>query len=68
MQKPSRQMTLIALRHAQNCTNCAGPWRHPPALAWTASIPRRMPSGAAGDTDTFGAQQHAPLLDIEVPI
>ncbi|RKP57648.1 DUF4387 domain-containing protein [Pararobbsia silviterrae] len=39
-----------------------------PALAWKATLPRRIPSGAIGDTDIYGAQQHAPLLDIEVPI
>jgi hypothetical protein len=39
-----------------------------PALAWKATIPRRIPSGAVGDTDVYGAQQHAPLLDIEVPL
>lgn len=39
-----------------------------PALAWKATIPRRIPSGAVGDTDVYGAQQHAPLLNIEVPI
>ena len=39
-----------------------------PALAWKATIPRRLPSGAVGDTDVYGAQQHAPLLDIEVPL
>jgi hypothetical protein len=26
---------------------------------------RRLPSGALGDGDIYGAQQHAPLLDIE---
>ena len=41
---------------------------YPPALAWKATIARRIPSGAIGDTDIYGAQQHAPLLDIEVPI
>jgi hypothetical protein len=39
-----------------------------PALAWKATLPRRIPSGAIGDTDIYGAQQHAPLLDIEVPM
>ena len=38
-----------------------------PALAWKATLPRRIPSGAIGDTDIYGAQQHAPLLDIDVP-
>lgn len=41
---------------------------YPPALAWKATLARRIPSGAVGDTDVYGAQQHAPLLDIEIPI
>jgi hypothetical protein len=41
---------------------------YPPALAWKATFPRRIPSGAVGDTDVYGAQQHAPLLDIDIPI
>lgn len=41
---------------------------YPPALAWKATIPRRLPSGAVGDTDIYGAQQHAPLLNIDIPI
>jgi len=41
---------------------------YPPALAYKATIPRRIPSGAIGDTDIYGAQQHAPLLDIDVNI
>ncbi|MCD6076306.1 MAG: monooxygenase [Ramlibacter sp.] len=32
MQKPSRQMTLIAFMQAQNCTNYAGSWRHPASM------------------------------------
>ena len=38
-----------------------------PAKAVKATIRRPVPSGAAGDTDIYGAQQHAPLLGIEVP-
>ena len=40
----------------------------PPAHAYKATIERRIASGAAGDTDVYGAQQHAPLLDVEIPI
>jgi len=40
----------------------------PPAFAWKATIERRIPSGAVGDTDVYGAQQHAPLLDVQIPI
>jgi hypothetical protein len=36
--------------------------------AFKATIPRRIPAGDIGDTDVYGAQQHAPLLDVEIPI
>jgi hypothetical protein len=38
-----------------------------PAFAIKFSIYRDRPSGSPGDADIFGAQQYAPLLDIEVP-
>ena len=41
---------------------------YPPAYAWKATFERRIASGAVGDTDVYGAQQHAPLLDVEIPI
>lgn len=41
---------------------------YPPAFAFKASFERPVPSGAVGDTDVYGAQQHAPLLDVDVPI
>jgi hypothetical protein len=37
------------------------------ASAFKATLPRRVPAGDFGDTDVYGAQQHAPLLDVEVP-
>ena len=40
---------------------------YPPAFAYKATIERRIPSGAVGDTDVYGAQQHAPLLSVEIP-
>ena len=40
----------------------------PPAHAYKATIERRIASGAVGDSDVYGAQQHAPLLDVEIPI
>lgn len=36
--------------------------------AFKATLPRRIPAGDIGDTDVYGAQQHAPLLDIDIPI
>jgi hypothetical protein len=41
---------------------------YPPAFAFKASFERPVPSGAVGDTDVYGAQQHAPLLDVEIPV
>ena len=37
------------------------------AYAIKITIPRDVPSGDPGDTDVYGAQQHAPLLAIEIP-
>jgi hypothetical protein len=37
-------------------------------LAFKATIPRRIPAGDLGDTDVYGAQQHAPMLDVEIPL
>jgi hypothetical protein len=39
-----------------------------PAYAIKFTILRDRPSGSPGDPDIFGAQQYAPLLDIEVPM
>ena len=41
---------------------------YPAGNAFKATIPRLVPSGDVGDTDVYGAQQHAPLLDVEIPL
>lgn len=38
-----------------------------PGYAIKFTLYRLRPSGCAGDGDIFGAQQYAPLLDIEIP-
>ncbi len=38
-----------------------------PGFAIKFTIYRLHPSGSAGDGDIFGAQQYAPLLELEVP-
>ena len=38
------------------------------ALAFKATFPRLVPAGDFGDTDVYGCQQHAPLLDVDLPI
>ena len=41
---------------------------YPRANAFKATIPRLYGSGDVEDTDVYGAQQHAPLMDVELPI
>ena len=38
-----------------------------PALAIKITIKRPIESGGIGDTDVYGAQQHAPLFDVSIP-
>lgn len=38
-----------------------------PANAVKATIVRPRPCGDVGETDVYGAQQHAPLLELELP-
>ncbi|HYF19962.1 MAG TPA: DUF4387 domain-containing protein [Ramlibacter sp.] len=38
----------------------------PEILAIKFSLPRRVVAGSPGDGDVYGAQQHAPLLGVEV--
>lgn len=38
-----------------------------PACAFKATMKRRLPSGHPGEKDIYGAQQHAPLLDLSLP-
>ncbi len=37
-----------------------------PVFAVKANIKRFISSGDFGDTDVYGAQQHAPLLEVEI--
>ncbi len=37
-------------------------------LAFKATLPRLISAGDSGDTDVYGCQQHAPLLELELPI
>ena len=41
---------------------------YPAGRAFKATLPRLVPAGEIGDTDVYGAQQHAPLLDIDIPV
>jgi len=37
-------------------------------VAFKATLPRLVPADDIGDTDVYGAQQRAPLLDVDIPI
>lgn len=39
---------------------------YPAALAIKIAMPRAVVSGSPGDRDVYGAQQHLPLLSVEV--
>src|SRR5262249_59413559 len=56
---------LVAERYARSENEVAV---HPfaPALAVKITLPRDVISGDIGDRDVYGAQQHAPLLDIQL--
>jgi hypothetical protein len=41
---------------------------HDTALAIKVSFPRPVSSGSARDTDVFGGQQYAPLMDLTVEL
>ena len=38
----------------------------PAALALKIVVPRRIVAGSPGDGDVYGAQQHGPLLELEL--
>ncbi len=41
---------------------------YPPAKAIKVTMERVRPSGNLGETDVYGAQQHGPLLELEVSL
>jgi len=44
-----------------------GKIRHDVAYAIKITVPRAFPSSDPQDNDVYGAQQHAPLLDLQIP-
>ena len=44
-----------------------GPYHKPTLNAIKVTIVRPTPAGSFEDTDVYGAQQHVPLLRLEVP-
>ena len=58
---------LIAARYGVAPERIAAFVPYPPGNALKISLRRPFSSGDVGDADVYGAQQYAPLLDIEIP-
>jgi len=59
---------LFAGLYNVNPQDVLGVVEYEQANAIKATLVRPVVSGDPGDTDIYGAQQHAPLLNIEVPV
>jgi hypothetical protein len=58
---------LIAERFGIGPERIAAFIPYPPGNALKITLRRSVSSGDVGDSDVYGAQQYAPLLDIEIP-
>lgn len=59
---------LIAKLYDIPVENVINVINYDPAKAIKVTIIRPFASGDVGETDVYGAQQHAPLLNIEIPL
>lgn len=57
---------LFAVLYRVQPENVSALLPYPPAKAIKITMKRPRSSGSLGETDVYGAQQHAPLLDLEV--
>jgi hypothetical protein len=58
---------LVARRYHIPISDVVGIYYWDAAMAIKVTLVRGVSAGAPGDNDCYGAQQHAPLLDIPVP-
>jgi hypothetical protein len=58
---------LIAERYGVGSERIAAFVPYPPGNALKVTLRRPVSSGDVGDADVYGAQQYAPLLEIEIP-
>jgi hypothetical protein len=59
---------LIAELYKTDVTKVINVIEFTPSNAIKATIERPYPSGALCETDVYGAQQHAPLLELELDL
>jgi hypothetical protein len=66
----SRQLTRDAIARAYGVKpeDVLGIVVYEPAVAIKINLRRRVAAGEPGDTDVYGAQQHVPLLQLEVEV
>jgi hypothetical protein len=57
----------VAARYNIPVTSILKVVHYDPARAVKITLARPLVSGAIGETDVYGAQQHAPLLELEIP-
>jgi hypothetical protein len=58
---------LVAQRYRIPAADVLGVYAWDVALSIKVAMRRQISAGAPGDTDCYGAQQHAPLLSIPIP-
>jgi hypothetical protein len=63
LEAPSLSAAVIAQRYGVQSVRIIP---YPAANAIKIVIPRATIAGSRGDTDVYGAQQHRPLLDVEI--
>jgi hypothetical protein len=68
--RDTRQVTseLVARIYGIPVTDVLSVVYFDPAMAVKATFRRPLPSGVPGDSDIYGAQQHAPLLGLEFDV
>lgn len=65
LKAPSLQPAAIALLYGLKASQ-VDVIPYPPAIAIKIALDRKIVAGNPGDRDVYGAQQHGPLLEIEV--
>ena len=56
----------VASRYGRSPEDVVGIHYFDPARAIKVTMKRSVPAGSPGDTDVYGAQQHVPLMNMEV--
>lgn len=58
---------VVARLYQRNIDDVVGIFFFDPARAAKVTLRRLTPSGGPGDSDVYGAQQHVPLMQYQLP-